>query len=83
VRLFDAPSHLRQEHGMPIAPLATSALIAYHDSQGGTSGLALLFVFVGLLATAGWLIFSELEWRHTVLITVAGWVVGLALTFGF
>jgi hypothetical protein len=29
------------------------------------------------------LIFSELEWRHTVLITVAGWVVGLALTFGF
>jgi hypothetical protein len=55
---------------------------AYHGGQGGGSGLALLAVFVGLIATAGWLIFSELEWRNTVLITLAGWAVGLALTFG-
>ncbi len=59
-----------------------SVLLAYHDGQSGGSGLPLLVVFVGILATAGWLIFSELEWRNTVLITVAGWVVGLGLTFG-
>lgn len=61
---------------------ASSVLLAYHGGQGGDSGLALLVVFVGIVATAGWLIFSELEWRTTVLITVAGWVLGLGLTFG-
>jgi len=61
---------------------STIISIAYHGGQGGGSGLALLAVFVGIVATAGWLIFSELEWRHTVAITVAGWAVGLGLTFG-
>ncbi len=68
---------------MPIADVATRVLLAYHDSQGGNSSLVLLFVFLGVVATAGWLIFSELEWRHTVMVTVGGWVAGLVLTFGF
>ncbi len=68
---------------MPMSPPAVSAIIAYHGSQCGDSSLALLFVFLGVLATAGWLIFSELEWRHTVMVTVGGWAAGLVLTVGF
>ena len=56
-------------------------LLAYHGTQGGNN-LPMLFVFLGVLATAGWVIFSTLEWRYTVMTTVAGWAVLLGLTFG-
>lgn len=66
---------------MPMTPSWSAAVLAYHGTQGG-SNLPMLFVFLGVLATAGWLIFSQLQWRNTVLIAVAGWVVLLGLTFG-
>ena len=56
-------------------------LLAYHGTQGG-GNLPMLFVFLGVLATAGWLIFSTLEWRYTVMTSIAGWAVLLGLTFG-
>ena len=59
----------------------TTELLGYHGTQGG-GNLPMLFVFLGVLATAGWLIFSTLEWRYTVMATVAGWTVLLGLTFG-
>ena len=70
---------------MPLPHLFMSALLAYHGTThgGGSGGMAVLFVFLGVLATAGWLIFSELRWRNTLLITTAGWVVVLTLSFTF
>jgi hypothetical protein len=66
---------------MPSTVLSPIDLLAYHGTQGG-SNLPMLFVFLGVLATAGWVIFSTLEWRYTVMTTVAGWAVLLGLTFG-
>lgn len=66
---------------MPTTTLTSLDLIAYHGTQGG-GNLPMLFVFLGVLATAGWLIFSTLEWRYTVMTIVAGWAVLLGLTFG-
>ena len=65
--------------------LPIDALFAFHDgaTRGGSGNLAILFVFVGVLGTAGWLIFSEMKWRNTLLVTAAGWVVILGLSFGF
>lgn len=58
-------------------------MIAYHGTghaQGGSgSGPWLLFVVVGIFATLGWLMFSTLKFRDTVLTTAGAWVVGLAL----
>ena len=70
---------------MPMTPFLTSALMAYHDGvqRSGSGNLTVLFVFLGVLATAGWLIFSELRWRNTLLVTAAGWVIVLALSFAF
>jgi len=70
---------------MPMAPFLMSALMAYHDGvqRSGSGNLTVLFVFLGVLATAGWLIFSELRWRNTLLVTAAGWVIVLALSFAF
>lgn len=62
----------------------TFAVIAYHGTQagGGGSGASWpLFLFLGITATAVWLLFSQLRWRHTVMVAVAGWLVGFALTF--
>ena len=59
-------------------------VIAYHGTQGGGSGASWpLFLFLGMAATAGWLLFSQLRWRHTVMVAAAGWLVGFALTFGW
>lgn len=70
---------------MPLTPLLTSALIAYHDGahSGGSGNLTVLFVFLGVIATAGWLIFSEMKWRNTLLVSAAGWVVVIGLSFAF
>ena len=53
----------------------TSALfLAYHDGgHGGSGGLGMLLVFLGVVGTGAWLIFSTLKWRNTVLVTLAGW----------
>jgi hypothetical protein len=49
---------------------------------GGDGGnLAVLFVVLGLVATADWLIFSELRWVHTVTVAVAGWAAGFSVAF--
>lgn len=68
---------------MPVVLLAMSTFLAYHGSHAGDDGgnLAVLFVFLGVVATAGWLIFSELRWVHTVSVAVAGWTAGLSLAF--
>lgn len=70
---------------MPVPHVLTPAMFAYHGTThtSGSGSMTVLFVFLGVLATAGWLIFSELRWRHTVLVTVAGWVAVLALSFTF
>jgi hypothetical protein len=75
----------RQELRMSMTSFPTSTLIAYHDSAhgGGSGNLAVLFVFLGVLATAAWLIFSEMRWRNTLLITAAGWVVVVGLSLAF
>ncbi len=61
-----------------------SSMLAYHDRAGdGGGNIIMLVVFLGVLATAAWLIFSELRWVHTVGVAVAGWVAGLAVMFVF
>jgi hypothetical protein len=55
--------------------------LANHQRTHGSSGnLAILWVFLGVLGTAGWLIFSELSWTRTLLVTVLGWVAVVGLT---
>lgn len=68
---------------MSAPTFVTSTLLAYHDSRAGSDGgnLMVLVVFLGVIATAVWLIFSELRWMHTVGLAVAGWVAGLSLVF--
>ena len=66
---------------MTIEPLVETAVLAYHDTQAAGGNLAILFVFIGVLATVGWVMFSRLEWRNTVMVAVAGWVAGLVVTF--
>ena len=71
---------------MPTPLLLAPVVIAYHGTQGGGGGSGgswLLFGFMGVTATAGWLLFSRLRWRNTVMVAVAGWLVGFALTFGW
>jgi len=69
---------------MPVVASAPSTILAYHGTHGGGGGnLSVLFVFLGVIATAVWLIFSELQWRHTVAVTVAGWAAGLSLAVVF
>ncbi len=62
---------------------AASAFVAYHDGSGGGGDMSIagLFIFLGAVATVVWLIFSELRWRNTMLVTVGGWAAGLALIF--
>ncbi|MEX2533756.1 MAG: hypothetical protein WD360_07295 [Nitriliruptoraceae bacterium] len=66
-----------------VPAVMSSFVIANHGihAPSGGGNFAVLFVFLGVLATAGWLIFSELRWAQTVTITVAGWVAGLAVMF--
>ena len=72
-----------------MSQLAAATLLAYHDGTSGGGGggaapggsMVLLFVFLGVLATAGWLIFSEMRWATTVTIAAVGWVAGIALMF--
>lgn len=60
-------------------------VIAYHGtghgSEGSGSGPWLLFVVLGIFATLGWLVFSELTPRKTALTAAGAWVVGLAVFF--
>jgi hypothetical protein len=64
--------------------MTESALLANHQRlHGGGGNLAVLWVFLGVLASAGWLIFSELPFRTTVAITGVGWIAVAALTFWF
>jgi hypothetical protein len=67
---------------MPVAILTTSFL-AYHGTHAGGDGgnVAVLFVFLGVVATTAWLIFSELRWVHTVTVAVAGWAAGFSVAF--
>jgi hypothetical protein len=68
---------------MPASSLATSSFLAYHGTHAGSDGgnIMVLVVFLGVIATALWLIFSELRWVHTVSLAVAGWVAGLSVAF--
>ncbi len=66
---------------MSMTATETTALVAYHGTQGG-GNLVVLVVFIGALATVGWMIFSTLKWRTTLTITIVGWILALGLTFG-
>lgn len=69
---------------MPVVPFTEwSWFVANHGTTARHDGgnLLVLFVFLGILATAGWLIFSELRWAQTVAITVGGWAAGLTVAF--
>jgi hypothetical protein len=70
---------------MPLFALAAFSVLATHTpSTGGGPGNPMVgWVFGGLVATAAWLLFSQLRWRNTVAITVAGWTVGLGLLLAF
>jgi hypothetical protein len=62
--------------------LTESALFASHQRlHGGGGNLAVLWVFLGVLASAGWLIFSELPFRTTVAVTAVGWVAVTGLSY--
>jgi uncharacterized protein (DUF427 family) len=69
--------------GMPALSLATTAVFAYHPTHAGSEGgnLMVLFVFLGVVATAAWLMFSELKWIQTVSVAAGGWVAGLSFAF--
>ena len=58
-------------------------VLAYHGTQGGGGGSVLLWVFFGLVATAGWLLLSPLRWPTTVSVAAVGWLAGLALVVAF
>ena len=67
-----------------LSPLTDSALFANHQRvHGGGGNLAVLWAFFGVIASAGWLIFSELPFRTTVAITVVGWIAVAALSIWF
>lgn len=70
---------------MPIDAASLLTVLAYHGtthgSGGGSSSPSLLIIVLGLAATAGWLIFSELRWRNTVLTAASAWIVGLGMLF--
>lgn len=70
---------------MPTVPVLLLDMLAYHGthSEGAGNGLAILLVFLGVIATAGWLIFSELKWAHTVSVAAGGWAAGLTLAWVF
>jgi hypothetical protein len=64
--------------------LTDHAVLATHQRHhGGGGNLAVLWVFLGVLASAGWLIFSELPFRKTMVITVIGWIAIIALSVWF
>jgi hypothetical protein len=65
--------------------LATITIIANHTAAtGGNPGNPMVgWVFGGIVATAAWLLFSQLRWRNTVAVTIVGWVAGLALLLDF
>jgi hypothetical protein len=55
--------------------LADAAVLAYHDGgHGGSDSLVGLWVFLGIVGTVAWLIFSEMAWRKTLMMTGLGWV---------
>lgn len=61
--------------------LGLAAVVAVHDTH--QDGNIIPFaVFLGAVATVGWLAFSRLRWRNTVLVAVAAWVLGGVLAFG-
>jgi hypothetical protein len=68
---------------MSALSLATASVFAYHPTHAGSEGgnLVVLFVFLGVVATAAWLMFSELKWVQTVSVAVGGWVAGLSFAF--
>ena len=68
---------------MSALALATSSILAYHDTGAGGGGgnMIMLVVFLGVIASAAWLIFSELRWVHTVALTIVGWVAILSVSF--
>jgi hypothetical protein len=59
-------------------------VIAYHGTEGGGDGNpAILIGFLGVVATAAWMLFSTLRWRNTMLVLAAGWLVMIALIAAF
>jgi hypothetical protein len=69
---------------MPTPLLAAITILANHTpATGGSEANPMVgWVFGGLVATAVWLLFSQLRWRSTVAVTAVGWVVGLGLLLG-
>ena len=61
----------------------TTPLFAYHQGSAGGGNMLVLILFIGILATAGWLIFSELDWNKTLAVTGAGWAAILTVSFVF
>jgi hypothetical protein len=67
---------------MPTAPLSTLLLAFHQGGGGGGTGSPLILVgFLGIIATAVWVLFSELRWRNTMLVTAAGWTAVVAVAF--
>ncbi len=68
-----------------MTPLTTALapLLAYHQGTAGGGNMLVLILFLGILATAGWLIFSELDWNKTLAVTGAGWAAILTVAFVF
>ena len=70
---------------LALDPSSPLTLLGYHGTtHGGGEGSSspwLLIVVLGLAATAGWLVFSELRWRNTVLTAAGAWIVGLGMLF--
>ena len=71
------------EQSMSMTPLASLIVIGYHGTGSGESNPMVLVAFLGAVTTVAWVFFSRLRWRNTVMVAVAGWLVGLVLTFGF
>ena len=59
--------------------MALPHLVATHLTSGGGDPMVGI-VFVGILASAAWVLFSPLAWRWTVLSTVGGWALLLGGT---
>ena len=64
-----------------LVELADVVHLANHQRTHGGGSLAVLWVFLGVVSTGAWLIFSELPFRSTLAVLVPVWaaVVGLSI----
>ncbi len=58
-------------------------ILAYHGThgEGGGPGPVAAILVLGVFVTVGWLLFSNLTFRTTVVSAVGGWLAALALLF--